>query len=411
MAPSTSGRASRRLRNKLVEHLRAEDLIRTERVAGAFAEVPRERFIPSVMAREGLEAVYRDDAFVTKRDSRGMPLSSSSQPAIMAKMLELLDLRPGQRVLEVGAGTGYNAALLAHIVGPAGHVTSIDIDPEVARQARSAIRDAGARATVVVGDGRDGAAATAPYDRIIVTACADEIRRSWIEQLADDGKLELPLRLDRDGAAIQLIPVLERRGRRLHLVEMTWGGFMPLHGGDGGWRPPRATLSADRLTADARSPLVSITGSGVAGLSDRAARELLAAALTTPSAPRAHGMTRIGSSYPPMLLIYLLLTIPARRRVSVHGSGRLGIGIVDRNAGGLAVVSVPSPWVTGAERHRTRTRWRLDSYGRGGAADELGSVVAGWQELARTGRDRLSLTAYGSGVNLRLRFTWTRPAG
>jgi len=138
-------------------------VLASPRVAAAFAEVPRERFIPDLLEREGLEAVYRDEAVVTKRDARGMPLSSSSQPAIMAKMLELLDLRPGQRVLEIGAGTGYNAALLSHIVGSAGQVTSVDVDPELARAARRALRDAGVRATVVSGDGRDGHHGRAPY--------------------------------------------------------------------------------------------------------------------------------------------------------------------------------------------------------------------------------------------------------
>lgn len=405
MSPPTSSR-SRRLRRQLVERLRADEVLASPRVAAAFAEVPRERFIPDLLEREGLEAVYRDEAVVTKRDARGMPLSSSSQPAIMAKMLELLDLRPGQHVLEIGAGTGYNAALLSHIVGSAGQVTSVDVDPELARAARRALRDAGVRATVVSGDGRNGHHGRAPYDRIIVTACADDIRRAWLEQLADGGRLELPLRLDRDGAAIQLIPALQRRGRRLHLVAMTWGGFMPLHGGDGGWQPPRATLAASRSGQGTPSSLVSVSGAGVAGLSDGAARRLLAAALTGDAEPVAHGMTRIGSSHPPMLLIYLLLTIPASRRVTVQGGGRLGIGIVDRGAGGLAVLSVRSPWGSGHDSHRTRTRWRLDGYGRGAAVAELEALLEDWRELRRTGRDHLKLTAYGSGERLRLRFAW-----
>ena len=129
MPPPTASR-SRRLRRQLVEHLRADEVLVSPSVTAAFAEVPREQFVPELLEREGLEAVYRDEAVVTKRDARGMPLSSSSQPAIMAKMLELLDLRSGQRVLEIGAGTGYNAALLAHIVGPAGQVTSVDVDPK-----------------------------------------------------------------------------------------------------------------------------------------------------------------------------------------------------------------------------------------------------------------------------------------
>src|SRR5437016_1775132 len=109
-----------RLRADLVRELREEGVIGSEAVADAFATVPRERFIPQIVREHGLDAVYRDEAFVTKKDSRGMPLSSSSQPALMAQMLDLLQLQPGQRVLEIGAGTGYNAALLSHLVGPRG---------------------------------------------------------------------------------------------------------------------------------------------------------------------------------------------------------------------------------------------------------------------------------------------------
>jgi protein-L-isoaspartate(D-aspartate) O-methyltransferase len=131
--------------------------------------VPREIFVPEFAAHRGLEAVYRDEAIMTKRDVGGMPVSSSSQPAIMASMLERLDLREGQSVLEIGAGTGYNAALLAEIVGPEGRVVSVELDPELAKRSGLALRRAGYRAKVVVGDGHDGWAPQAPYDRIIVT--------------------------------------------------------------------------------------------------------------------------------------------------------------------------------------------------------------------------------------------------
>jgi hypothetical protein len=92
--------------------------------------------------------------------------------------------------------------------------------------------------------------------------------------------------------------------------------------------------------------------------------------------------------------------------VTVQSGGRLGIGIVDRDAGGLAVLSVRSPWASGGDRRRSRTRWRLDNYGRGGAVGELEALLGEWRELRRAGRDQLRLTAYGSGERLRLRFAW-----
>src|SRR6266511_1066910 len=116
----TDGPESEHLRRKLVGKLREDGLLADPRVAGAFLAVPRERFVPEAAERDGLEAVYADRPILTRRDARGFPTSSSSQPAIMAAMLDALCLRPGQRVLEVGAGTGYNAALLTGLAGPTG---------------------------------------------------------------------------------------------------------------------------------------------------------------------------------------------------------------------------------------------------------------------------------------------------
>ncbi len=126
-------------------------------------------------------------------------------------MLGELRLEPGQRVLEIGAGTGYNAALLEKIAGTEGRVVTVDIDPETAIRARRALK--GTRVKVVTGDGREGHASGAPYDRIIVTASATAIPRAWHEQLVPGGLVEVPLRL-RESAGLQLIPTLRRRRRR-----------------------------------------------------------------------------------------------------------------------------------------------------------------------------------------------------
>ncbi|MBV9366150.1 MAG: hypothetical protein JOY89_18080, partial [Solirubrobacterales bacterium] len=130
----------RRLRARLVKHLRAGGMLRTDAVAAAFSAVPRELFVAGVTAEQGIEAVYRDEPHVIKKDLEGRPLSSSSQPGIMAQMLDRLDLRPGHRVLEIGAGSGYNAALMSRLVGPSGRITSVDIDPQIAGDARRALQ-------------------------------------------------------------------------------------------------------------------------------------------------------------------------------------------------------------------------------------------------------------------------------
>src|SRR3989440_8507888 len=118
----------------LVRRLERGGTIWSPAVREAFLAVPRERFLPG----RPLEQVYRDEAILTRRDAGGAPTSSSSQPAMMALMLEQLRLEPGQRVLEIGAGTGYNAALLATIVGPR-RVVSVELDPETAAEARDAL--------------------------------------------------------------------------------------------------------------------------------------------------------------------------------------------------------------------------------------------------------------------------------
>src|SRR5262249_53872868 len=123
------------LRRTLLGTVRDRGAARDEAVARALLTVPRHAFLPDIAIDQG----YRDDAIVTKRDRDGVPISSSSQPTIMAIMLDQLGVEPGHRVLEIGAGTGYNAALLAQLVGPAGEVTSIDIDEDVVERARAGL--------------------------------------------------------------------------------------------------------------------------------------------------------------------------------------------------------------------------------------------------------------------------------
>ena len=125
-------------------------LVRSAGVERAFRAVPRhcfvERFwvagreaaydvqVDSRASTEALKVVYSDEALITRRDAKGDPTSSASQPAVVAMMLEALDLKPGLRVLEIGAGTGYNAALMAEVVGDQRLVTTIDIDADVVAQ-------------------------------------------------------------------------------------------------------------------------------------------------------------------------------------------------------------------------------------------------------------------------------------
>ena len=204
-----------------------------------------------------MEAAYRNEAILTKQTEGGHGLSSVSQPSIMAIMLEHLRLEPGQHVLEVGAGTGYNAALLRHIVGLDGRVLTVDVDPETAGRARKAPEGN-------PGQGRHrrrtrGSRAGAPYDRIIVTASHDEVPRAWLEQLRPGGLVEAPLRL-RGSDSFQLIPTLRREGDRFRSVSVVVGGFMPLRAASRDLSPYWPTLNATRFDGGSLDRFFPYTG-------------------------------------------------------------------------------------------------------------------------------------------------------
>jgi len=210
------------LRHALVEYLKSEGHIHTPRVEAAFRAVPRHLFVPGV----ALEDVYRDEAIATKRLD-GRAVSSSSQPTIMAIMLEQLGLEPGHRVLEIGAGTGYNAALMAHIVGEAGQVVTIDIDEDIVENAREHLAAAGFGRVEVVGrDGGFGYPSAAPYDRIILTVGSGEIAPAWREQLKPDGRLVLPLSINGSQKSV----AFEQADGHLVSLSVVDCGFMMLRG-------------------------------------------------------------------------------------------------------------------------------------------------------------------------------------
>jgi protein-L-isoaspartate(D-aspartate) O-methyltransferase len=184
-------------RARLVTELRHRGGFLSQAVQDAFARVPRHVFVPEV----GAAAAYRDEALVIKCGPDGLPVSSSSQPAMMAIMLDQLGLQRGDRVLEIGTGTGYNAAVMSEVVGPGGHVVSLDIDADLVARARSSLLAAGYdTVTVLCADGGYGDPAGAPFDRIIVTAGAWDIPPAWLDQLGRGGRLVLPL--DTRGPAV-----------------------------------------------------------------------------------------------------------------------------------------------------------------------------------------------------------------
>src|SRR2546423_14069631 len=193
----------------MIARLKASGAIRSPAVETAFRATPRHVFVPGV----GLDLVYSGNAIVTRSDPERGITSSSSEVAIMAPMLETLEVEPGSRVLEIGAGTGYNAALLHHLVGPTGDVTSVDNQPAVVDDAREHLRAAGhGDVRLLAGDGFAGVVAGAPFDRIIATASVRDIPIAWRDQLRDGGLLVVPLRF---GPGAQIVATFARRGERL----------------------------------------------------------------------------------------------------------------------------------------------------------------------------------------------------
>ncbi|MFJ2237009.1 methyltransferase domain-containing protein [Streptomyces sp. NPDC087859] len=209
---------------------------------GAFAAVPRHVFVPyyyvGVMGgyerrwgessdprtrERWVRGAYADSPLATRmRD--GELVSSSSQPSLMAMMLAALEVEDGARVLEIGAGTGYNAALLAHRLGDDGLVTTIDLEPEITEAARQHLAAAGYRPLVVTGDGARGVPERAPFDRIIATCTLASVPRAWLAQCAPGARILAPL-------ATGLIALTVRdaghaEGRFLH----TPAYFVPLRG-------------------------------------------------------------------------------------------------------------------------------------------------------------------------------------
>jgi protein-L-isoaspartate(D-aspartate) O-methyltransferase len=178
------------LRKEMVDRLIEAGTIKTPSVEKAMGQIPRHLFVPQINA----QAAYLDQAVMVKRAKDGSPISSASQPTIVAIMLEQLQVSPGHRVLEVGTGSGYNAALLGALCGPSGSVVSIELEPELAERAAQVLAHLGLdQVQVVIGDGRDGYSPQEPYDRVIVTAGARETATPWSKQLLAGGRLVVPL--------------------------------------------------------------------------------------------------------------------------------------------------------------------------------------------------------------------------
>ncbi|GCE22234.1 methyltransferase domain-containing protein [Dictyobacter kobayashii] len=225
-----------------------------QNVLEAFARIPRHVFIdtfylprpakgqtpqwvqlsPQMNETEWLEAVYRDEPVVTQIAADGHASSSSSKPSVMAAMLEELHVQPGQKVLEIGTGTGWNAVLLAELTSDPALVTTIDIDEDLVYRATQRICASGGDGmTILVGDGREGYAPNAPYDRIIATGSYPFVPFAWIDQLAPGGLLVVNVKTWYVSMMLIICRDMDTGEVYGKILDNLQGEFMRLHGGEG----------------------------------------------------------------------------------------------------------------------------------------------------------------------------------
>ncbi|MBV8372669.1 MAG: methyltransferase domain-containing protein [Candidatus Eremiobacteraeota bacterium] len=211
------------LRETMVAHLERSGVLRHPTIAAAMRGVPRHHFLPDVP----IEDAYADRAIAIKVE-HGEILSSISQPGMIGLMLDLLAPHLGDRILEIGTGSGYHAALLAELAGPHGSITTTDLDGELAARARATLAELGYRnIRVLVADGGREIAHETPFDRVVVTARSDDIAAAWWHALAANARLVVPLRLEAAGEyAIGFV----RRDHCLQSVGLHPCAFLALRG-------------------------------------------------------------------------------------------------------------------------------------------------------------------------------------
>ena len=199
------------LREKLIEEIRSKG-IRNERVLEAIRKVPRHLFMDSGF----IKFAYKDQAF---------PIGSGqtiSQPYTVAFQTELLDVQPLDKVLEIGTGSGYQAAVLIEM---GARVYTIERQKELYLKVQMQLPKMGYKPSFFYGDGYQGLPTYGPYDRILITAAAPEIPASLIEQLKVGGKMVIPL----GGSGSQVMTLLEKKGINDYTIhEHGWFVFVPM---------------------------------------------------------------------------------------------------------------------------------------------------------------------------------------
>ena len=203
-------------RKILIEMLKKQGRIKSKEIEKAFLRIPREEFVPNIFEKHA----YSD-----------MPLEigngqTISAPHMVAIMCEELDLKKGQKILEIGTGSGYHAAIVAKIIEPKGQIYSIERHKNLAEKAKQHLKNLNIKNIIIkIGDGSEGLKKYSPYDRIYVTCAAPTIPQPLIDQLKDPGKILIPV-----GSTICTLYLLEKNNGKIKLENLGGCAFVPMVG-------------------------------------------------------------------------------------------------------------------------------------------------------------------------------------
>ena len=228
-----------KLNEELIKFLKQRGVLTNARVESALRRMPRHHFLEAFYSAHGsfdltkendidyaLCVAYADEALMLETEKVGT-LASISQPSIVVEMLEALEIKEGQKILEIGAGSGWNAALIACVVGPSGQVVTIEVDEELAEKAKQRIiaHEIADVVTVIHGDGRRGAPGFSPFQRIICTAGSEYLYYSWLTQLELGGIIVVPTDETHDYCPLLKV---RKEERSLEIKVLTLARFVPI---------------------------------------------------------------------------------------------------------------------------------------------------------------------------------------
>jgi protein-L-isoaspartate(D-aspartate) O-methyltransferase len=250
----------------LTDELTAAGKLRSPEWQAALRAVPRHELVPvhytmdphtgawaAAYTADDLPQVYSNTALFVLPGG----LSSTSMPGLMTRMLETLDIHDGHRVLEIGAGTGYNAALLSHRLGDE-QVFAVDIETELVELARERLARLGYHPTLVAADGAHGLPEHAPYDRIIVTCSVPTVPWPWVQQTREGGLILVDIKIGQQAGNLVL---LQRRGDIAEgRFDPTYGSFMGIRRAGDTCRLPRSpTVPQHRGATHQRTTTLDLT--------------------------------------------------------------------------------------------------------------------------------------------------------